>query len=447
MFDSIAKLASIISSNKAIKLYAKLLSENDNSKNQVYLGGGFSSLNLLPHSEIKTDSTDMAGSVRDRAKADVRFFWLDEEGLHPAPNAQLILYPKYPEVRMSGFLMGCSKAPSELMRQRLEGRVLFFGVTANETIIGYVSAPEAAITREFLSRDFDKTGVFSDLTPVLENEKDEKQSLLSKLKEIYEAGWVHSQKLTVSGLSEPYNAPNGGGYTLEALLGVIPNGFAAPDYMGWEVKQFSVNNFEKNTAKTPVTVFTPEPTEGVYTTLGVEEFIRRYGYPDLNGKEGRLNFGGIYKCGTAHHHRTQLTLSIEGYDALKQKITDMNGRVTLLHRNGELAAAWPFSKLMHHWKTKHSKAAYVPSIKRTSPIEYRYGACVSLYQGTDFLLFLRGLSLGDIYLDPALKLEIDKVGKSKIKRRNQFRINHKSLPQLYEKSELINLGNKLRRLS
>ena len=67
----------------------------------------------------------MAGSVRDRAKADVRFFWLDEEVLHPAPNAQLILYPKYPEVRMSGFLMGCSKAPSELMRQRLEGEFCF----------------------------------------------------------------------------------------------------------------------------------------------------------------------------------------------------------------------------------------------------------------------------------------------------------------------------------
>ena len=73
MLDSITKLASIMSSYKIIRLYAKLLSENDNSKNQVYLGGGFSSLNLLPHSEIKTDATDMAGRS-DRAKADVQFF-------------------------------------------------------------------------------------------------------------------------------------------------------------------------------------------------------------------------------------------------------------------------------------------------------------------------------------------------------------------------------------
>ena len=81
------------------------------------------------------------------------------------------------------------------------------------------------------------------------------------------------------------------------MLGIKPNAFAAPDYLGWEVKQYSVSNLEKNNAKTPVTVFTPEPTEGVYTASGVEEFIRRYGYPDLNGKEGRLNFGGVYKNG------------------------------------------------------------------------------------------------------------------------------------------------------
>ena len=68
MLDSIAKLASIMSSNKVIRLYAKLLSENDNSKNQVYLGGGFSSLNLLPHSEIKTDSLTWPGASETEPK-------------------------------------------------------------------------------------------------------------------------------------------------------------------------------------------------------------------------------------------------------------------------------------------------------------------------------------------------------------------------------------------
>ena len=439
MLDSIAKLASIMSSNKVIRLYAKLLSENDNSKNQVYLGGGFSSLNLLPHSEIKTDSTDMAGSVRDRAKADVRFFWLDEEGLHPAPNAQLILYPKYPEVRMSGFLMGCSKAPSELMRQRLEGRVLFFGVTEDEKIIGYVSAPDAALTKEFLYREFSKTGVFSDMTALLKAGDNSKSELLVKLQEIIETGWIPSQRLSKSGTAKPYRAQNGGGYTLEALLGITPNGFAEPDYLGWEIKQYAVNNLRKNVAKSPVTLITPEPTGGVYTSSGVEPFIRRYGYPDTKGRSSRLNFGGIYKNGADFHHRTGLALTIEGYDQVKQTIVDMNGQLTLEDRNGEIAAAWSFAKLINHWKTKHAKAAYIPSIKRASTIEYRFGPEITLYEGTDFLTFLKHLSAGDIYLDPGLNLQTDKAEKPKTKRRNQFRVKHTKLSNLYNSCENINL--------
>ena len=439
MPDNLKNLAAMMVMQGVDKLYAKILSNNDNSKNQVYLGGGFSALNLLPHHEIETDNSNFAGSVRDRAKAGIDFFWLGKNGIHKAPKAQLILYPKFPEVRMSGLLMGCTEAPSALMRQRLEGRILFFGVAEYEKIIGYVSAPDVALTKEFLSLEFSKTGVFSDLTSLLAAGDNSKQNLLNRLEEINRLGWVPSQKLSALGVSEPYSAPNGGGYTLEALLGIKPNAFAAPDYLGWEVKQYSVSNLEKNNAKTPVTVFTPEPTEGVYTASGVEEFIRRYGYPDLNGKEGRLNFGGVYKNGAEYNHRTHLTLNIEGYDSNKQKITDMNGRVELIHRNGELAAAWPFLKLISHWKTKHSKAAYVPSIKKASPIEYRYGSCISLYQGTDFLLFLKSLSAGDIYIDPALKLETDKFGGTKVKRRNQFRISHKSLPKLYEDCEVIKI--------
>ena len=55
----------------------------------------------------------------------------------------------------------------------------------------------------------------------------------------------------------------------------------------------------------------------------------------------------------------------------------------------------------------------------------------------DFLFFLEQLSAGHIYLDPGLKLETDKTGKIKTKRRNQFRINHKYLPKLYAREEKI----------
>jgi len=39
-----------------------------------------------------------------------------------------------------------------------------------------------------------------------------------------------------------------GGYTLEAELGIIPNGKAEPDYLGYEVKQYSVTNLNRITA-------------------------------------------------------------------------------------------------------------------------------------------------------------------------------------------------------
>ncbi|MEO0062747.1 MAG: hypothetical protein RLZZ08_1307, partial [Pseudomonadota bacterium] len=32
-------------------------------------------------------------------------------------------------------------------------------------------------------------------------------------------------------------------YTLEAELGITPNGIAEPDFQGWEVKQYGVRDF------------------------------------------------------------------------------------------------------------------------------------------------------------------------------------------------------------
>ena len=55
-----------MASHGAVRFYAKRLAPNDNSKNQVYLGGGFGALNVIPHGEIEDDGSILAGSVRDR---------------------------------------------------------------------------------------------------------------------------------------------------------------------------------------------------------------------------------------------------------------------------------------------------------------------------------------------------------------------------------------------
>ncbi len=108
------------------------------------------------------------------------------------------------------------------------------------------------------------------------------------------------KKLGRNGLKEPYSARNGGGYTLEAELGIRPNGDAEPDFMGWEVKQYGVANFIKFAPKSPVTLMTPEPTGGIYRDAGVTAFyLKRFGYPDKGGKPDRINYGA---CILAANH-------------------------------------------------------------------------------------------------------------------------------------------------
>lgn len=229
------------------------------------MGGGFGALNIIPHSEIVTDETIRAGSVRRRDKAFVNFYWVTDEGEFPAPDAQLILYPKYPEVRMSGFLMRAKNAPGELMRSRDEGRILFLGICPDGRVLGHVVSREHPIANQFRSHeDITSVGVFLDVSHLTSGQTDTKTILTNTLRQIHNKNWIPSQKIGKDGQPAPYSAQNGGGYTLEAEFGISPNGYAEPDFMGWEIKQFGVSDFVKYRAKSPVTLMTPEPTGGFY---------------------------------------------------------------------------------------------------------------------------------------------------------------------------------------
>lgn len=229
----------------------------------------------------------------------------------------------------------------------------------------------------------------------------------------------------------PYSARNGGGYTLEAELGISPNGYAEPDYLGWEVKQYGVRDFVKYLAKSPVTLMTPEPTGGVYRDAGVEAFLRRYGYPDKSGKEGRINFGGVYANGRDFHADTGLRLVLDGFDLGSGKITNVDGEIALVDREDVVAASWAFRGVISHWNRKHAKAVYVPSLMRAPPPEYSYGAQVKLCEGTDVLLLLQALASGAVYYDPGIKMEKADTPTPAIKRRSQFRVKHNDLLGLY----------------
>lgn len=432
---NLTNLKSLFADNGCTKIYVKKLAPNDNSKNQVYFGGSFEILNILPISEIKTEA---AGDWnKERFKATINFSWFDNDGLiFPAPNSQLILYPKYPEVRFSGFLKGCEKAPSKLMAQRLPDRLLFFSVAKQGGVLGYVADPNSEIAVEFSKLSLSiEHGVFKVIE--LQEIANNKERLLTELLRIYNLGWINSKRLDSLGNILPCDAPNCGGYTLEAELGITPNGYSEPDFLGWEVKQFGVNKLDKVDSAI-ITLMTPEPTHGLYASSGAADFIKKYGYADKSGRPDRMNFGGVHKTGE-RHHLTDLQLELVGFDSNTGKIRSTDGRIALIDKDDNEAASWSFSSMLLHWNRKHNQACYVPSLSETEiERKYRYGNKIILGTGTDFQLFLAQMALGNIYYDPGIKMENIST-KPKIKKRSQFRIKSKHLPNLYKNNEIIDV--------
>lgn len=416
-------------------LYGKVLAKNDNSKQQVYFGPGFGALSLFPNQGIRAD----AEHGNNTFKAHIQFAWLNLEGqLEIAPGAQLILYPQYPEVRFSGFLKGCRNAPSEQMTKREQGRVLFLGVTNDEAVIGYVAAADCDISGEFIQLHLvPDTGVFTELSiPMGPLNKDPRTGLLTELSRIHQLGWINSKRLGSGGQLLPCKSTNCGGYTLEAELGIIPNGRSEPDYLGYEVKQTTVSRFDNPTSGI-ITLMTPEPNGGLYTDEGTKVFLYKYGYPDKRGREDRINFGGNFKVGKRNEN-TGLTMCLIGY--CKGKIYDKNGAIALISDNGEIAASWNFQGIMEHWTRKHAHAAYVPSMLRMVPTQqYCYSRSIRLASKPDFMLVLHALENGIIYYDPGIKLECASGTNSRVKKRSQFRIKSKDLAQIYGLCETVDV--------
>lgn len=432
---NLKNLKSLFVDNSCTKIYIKKLAPNDNSKNQVYFGGSFDILNILPISEIET--VEAGDWKKERFKASMKFSWIGEDGnLYPAPNAQLILYPKYPEVRFSGFLAKCQNPPSELMTQRLADRLLFFSVAKDGTVLGFVTSPNSELAAEFWNtKSVAEHGVFKVIElPQVSNNR---IKLLNELLRIHELGWIKSKRLDRDGNILACEAPNCGGYTLEAELGITPNGYSEPDFLGWEVKQFGVSNLLK-TNSAVITLMTPEPTDGIYKTEGAESFIRKYGYADKTGREDRMNFGGIHKTGI-RHQSTNLELQLIGFDSDSGKIRSTNGRIALVDIEGNETASWSFASMLLHWNRKHNQACYVPSLNETiQERHYKYGNNIILGTGTDFQLFLSQMANGNIYYDPGIKMENIST-KPLIKKRSQFRIKSQHLPLLYKLNEIVDI--------
>jgi hypothetical protein len=235
---------------------------------------------------------------------------------------------------------------------------------------------------------------------------------------------------------------------LEAELGIPSNSIAGPDFLGWEVKQFRVTNFEK-IGSTSITLMDHSPTDGYFSEKGAEAFIRKYGYPDKKGRASRMNFGGTHKHDIIHE-LTSLKLISQGFDQTTKTITNKDGYVGLIDNKKNLAAAWSFKSIIEHWKTKHPQACYVPAKMRKGNFEkcnhqYCYGNKIILGSFTDVSLFLYELCSGNVFYDPGIKLEmaIDGERGQSVKVRSVFRTKPITLSSLYYENEVIDIKNHL----
>ncbi len=303
-------------------------------------------------------------------------------------------------------------------------------------MLGYVTSPTSEVANEFNQIvSIQEHGVFKviELPEVANN----RAKLLGELLRIHELGWIKSKRLDRSGRVLPCESPNCGGYTLEAELGITPNGYSEPDFLGWEVKQFGVSNFERINSAV-ITLMTPEPTHGIYKSDGAEVFLRRYGYTDRTGREDRINFGGVHKTGI-RHSLTNLEMQLIGFDIETGRIRNSNGSISLVDIDGNETASWSFASMLLHWNRKHNQACYVPSLSETTEErQYQYGNKIILGSGTDFELFLEQMAKGNIYYDPGIKME-NASTKPKIKKRSQFRIKSEHLRNLYKANEIVDV--------
>lgn len=370
----------------------------------------------------------------------VPFSWISPSGIVLAPEAKLCDYSQYPEVRFSGFLKGCADPPTYLLTKEKRGtelgRVLLVGIShTDRQCYGLVVPVTVPLNAEVRSLPTQKQGILQVWSlKTRDTSTDARELLLQSLCGVAHRGWIDGQRLTINGLV-PYRARNGGGYTLEAELGIVSNASREPDFHGWELKQRDVHSLLRPRVKL-VTLFDIAPDGGDYHDVGAIDFTERRGRAHSNGR--RRDFTGKHLAGTVVE-ATGLTLTVDGFTG---DLIDPNGSVALIDNDQRVAMSWSFLKLFEHWNRKHALAAFVRSENRDIETDegpkrqYRFGEMIELGIGTDFRRFLLGIIEGRITFDPGLKIErSDTSDRWRSHARFPFRINSSNLPLLYEHYE------------
>tara|TARA_Y100000590_G_scaffold51404_1_gene54022 strand:- start:2913 stop:4361 length:1449 start_codon:yes stop_codon:yes gene_type:complete len=451
------------------QVYIKRLADNqDNEKNQIYLGSDLTITNLFPSKLRIGLASESVGKRRSsprqrKIEAQLNFYWLHSDGKqYSAPETKIIHYFQYPEARLSGFLARCALPPDCLRRRNQDkygNRILLLGANKEGETFGLVlnsledqvvdkfptfaamtsipilqtfsiasraHTPEGALTTqstpEYLPASPSKTSGIIDTDPQV--------LLTAELKDL-SGIWHPSITLKKQTLKpEPFKGNQGAGYTLEALLGVVRNASKGPDKYGFEIKSFS-----RSSGK--ISIMTPVPDIGEEGMLSFRDFMNEYGWPAPK-KRGSQVFNGVHRYHEIQK-TTNLRLDVPGYDPLDtDKNFDPSGVVIgLFDGEYKLISGWTLQKILDGWRKKHTFACYVEYQKRPyqgpgggHDYEYLFTGKIVFGLGTSILHLLKAIAGGMVYYDPGH--EIYQSGKAKQRPQWRMSVTQKGFIQTLE---------------
>lgn len=443
--STIQQLRTLLGGQGVRTAYVKFLStRQDNDKNQIYLGGALDGVtNLFPatiaaRSSSQSTKKRASSSGTPKLEATLDFAWLGLNGdRHDARGTRIIDYFQYPEVRMSGFLKGCQFAPDALRRvnqAKYGRRILVMGTAHDGKVVGLVlTERDDELVTNFPELPLQGgRGVLHVLTVNDRTGADPAILIRDEITAIVKGGW-YSSRIKRGTVIEPFNGSQGGGYTLEALLGVAANGNKAPDRHGFEIKGFSGSR---------ISLMTPTPDYGFQGAHSFRRFMERYGRPGQKD-DGSRRFVGVHRSRT-NNAKTGWTLRVEGYDRQHDIFGNPEtvGVELFDPANADVIAGWSLEKLANCWNAKHANALYLAFRARDTMDglkEYSYAPRWVTGTGTDIWKLLRAIDSGLVFYDPADTIYAD--GKAKV--RSQWRINARDLPKamslLYTSSSVFTI--------
>jgi hypothetical protein len=255
-----------------------------------------------------------------------------------------------------------------------------------------------------------------------------KQTLIEKLKQIAEMGWIPNAR----------KGNNGGiGNTLEDLLGIEENNLPIPNASEWELKTQRLNS------SSLTTLFHSEPSPRAVRFVP-QILLPKYGWAHQeDGKKyqkGEMSYRqtihgqlcsdrGFMVAIDRKERKVLISFEAKSVDARhKEWLNSIRKRIGLAELNPQ--PYWGFDDLEHKAGTKLLNTFYVQAeVKVNRKKEFYHYTKVMMLQKFSFEGFLKALEEG--------KILVDFDARTGHNHGTKFRMRQNCLPMLYEKSTII----------